>query len=115
GGGEGVAPGDDTAAVIVIVGGLHHVGDLLIGLGRDLVYQLAGQVSGGVEGVHHLGGAAIHDLQHFGAIQELAAHDKPKFFVVHVHNLRYVKFLLYVFHGGPLHSQARLIVHHKVG
>ena len=24
-------------------------------------------------------------------------------------------FYLYVFHGGPLHSQARLIVHHKVG
>ena len=46
-GAEGVAPGDDARAVLVIVGLAHHVGDLGVGLGGNFVDDFAGQIAGG--------------------------------------------------------------------
>ena len=82
---EGMAPGDDTRAVGVIVGFPHHVGNFLVGLGSDLVHDLAGQIAGGVQHLGHLGGTVGHGFQHFGAVQELTAHHKPEFIVLHTH------------------------------
>ena len=84
-GGEGVAPGDDAAAVLVVVGVLHHLGDLRVGLDGGLVHHLAGQVSALVQSVRHLGGPLGHGLQHLGAVQELAAYHKPEFAIFHIH------------------------------
>ncbi len=81
GGAEGVAPGDDAGAGIVIVGLLHHVGDLLVGLGGHLIDQLVGQLF--AELLRHLGGPGGHDLQHLRAVQVLTAHDEPKFILFH--------------------------------
>ena len=84
-----MAPGNDTGTLGVIVGLAHHIADLLVGLGSDLVDQLAGKVAGGIELVGHLLRTRCHGFEHFGAIEELAADDKPKF-----HILNHRKFLL---------------------
>ena len=55
--GEGVAPGHYAEAVLSAVGGLHYLGNLGVGLDRGLIYQLAGQFSGGAHALRHLGGA----------------------------------------------------------
>ena len=87
GGAEGVAPGDDARAGRLIVGLAHHVGDLLLRLGGHLVDHLAGELSGRVHPVGHLGGAAGDGFQHFGAIEELAADHKPEFILLHAHGV----------------------------
>ena len=84
-GGEGVAPGDDAAALLVVVGVLHHLGDLGVRLHGGLVYHLAGQVAGGVQRICHLGGPLSHCLQHLGTVQKLTAYNKPELTVFHIH------------------------------
>ena len=82
---EGVAPGDDARTAGVVVGLAHHVGNLLVGLGRDLVDHPAGQIARGVQQIRHLGGTAGHGLQHLGSVQKLTAHHKPEFIFLHTH------------------------------
>ena len=81
GGGEGVAPGDDTGAGIVVVGLLDHVGDLLVALGGDLVDQGIGQRLAQL--IRHLRGPNGHCLQHILAIQGLTAYYEPKLHIFH--------------------------------
>ena len=83
--GEGVAPGDDAGALLVVVRLADDVGDLLVGLRGDLVDQLAGQVAGGVQRVGHLRGALSDGLKDLRAVEELAADDEPEFVLLHAH------------------------------
>ena len=84
-GAEGVAPGHDTGAGGVVVCLAHHVGNFLVGLGGDLVDQLAGQAAGGVQRLGHFGGAGGHRLQNLRPVEELAAHHEPEFILFHAH------------------------------
>ena len=52
----------------IVVGLAHDVGDLLVGLGRHLVDELAGQLAGSVELLCHLGGALRHGFKDLGPI-----------------------------------------------
>ena len=54
GGGESVHPGDDAGALLVVVGGFHHVLHLLAAVGRAFIDHLDGEVATGVEAFHHL-------------------------------------------------------------
>ena len=83
--GEGVAPGHNAQAVIVMVGILHDLGDLCIGFHGCLIHQLAGQNAAIRHFLGHLCAAGGHRFQHLGAIQELAAYYEPKFFLLHIH------------------------------
>ena len=74
---EGVAPGDDSGAGIVIVGLSDHAGNLLVGLGSHFVDEGIGQDF--TEFLRHLRRPRGYGFQHIGAIQRLAAHNKPKF------------------------------------
>ena len=74
-----MAPGDNAGAGVVIVGFLYHVGDLLAGLGGDLVDEGIGQDA--AELLRHFGGPGGHGVQHLGAVQELTADNEPELHV----------------------------------
>ena len=100
GGREGVAPGDDAAALVVVVGLLDYIGNLLVGLGGDLIDQLAGQVTGGIHLLHHLGGTLGYRFQDLGTVQKLAAYHKPKLSLFHIHDT------ITSFHISPAYRRA---------
>ena len=54
GGAEGVHPGDDTYALLVIVGGLHYSLNLLTAVGSTFINYLNGDVAALVQAVNHL-------------------------------------------------------------
>ena len=54
GGAEGVHPGDDTYALAVIVGSLHHGLNLIAAVGSTFIYYLNGDVTALVQTINHL-------------------------------------------------------------
>ena len=80
-----MAPGDDAAAVVVVVGLFDDIGNFLVSLGGQLINQLAGQVSRSVQLIRHFSGPGSHNLQNLRAIQKLAAYYKPKLLIIHIH------------------------------
>ena len=85
GGREGVAPGDDTGAGIVVIGLLHNVRNLGIGHGRDLINQRIGQALAHFLG--HFLGPLCHGFQNLRPIKGLRADNKPKFVVIQIWTL----------------------------
>ena len=74
---EGVAPGDDSGALVPVIGLFDHVGDLLVGLGRDFIHQRVRKNLTQLR--RHLFGAGVHGVQHVLPVQKLTADDEPKF------------------------------------
>ena len=80
--GEGVAPGDDAAAAVVVVGVAHYAGNLSVRLDRGLIDQRAREQAAGRHPLRHLAGALVDGFEHFGAVQELAADHEPELLVI---------------------------------
>ncbi len=74
---EGVHPGDDSHALLVVVGGLHHGLDLLAGIGRALIDNLHGNDAGGVQALDHFLAVAVHLDDCVATVQELRSGDPP--------------------------------------
>ena len=78
---KSVAPGNQAAAFLLIIGLPHNCGNLFSGFGGSLVYQRIWQPFRQIS--RHLPCPGVHRFQHFRSIKGLAADDKPEFVVFH--------------------------------
>ena len=85
---EGVHPGHDADALLVVVGLLHHVLDLLGTVDRSLVDNLDGYDALVVQAVNHLLRVSVDNLHGLASIEQLCASHPPnlKLFKCFHHN-----------------------------
>ena len=81
GGGEGVAPCDDTGAAVVKVCLFYYLGDLSVAHCGDFIFKGVGQL--GAHLLRHLGGALCNGFQNFFAVEILRAHHEPELVITH--------------------------------
>ena len=79
GGREGVHPGDDADAAVVVVGGLHHGFHFLAGVGRALIDYLDGQAAGVVQSLDHFVAVGVYRHYRVATVEELCSGDEPYF------------------------------------
>ena len=77
GGGEGVHPGDDADALLLVVRGLHHGLDLLAGVGGTLIDDLDGNVARRIQAFHHFLGMSVDGDHRISAVEELRTGHPP--------------------------------------
>ena len=79
---EGVHPGDDTYALVVVVGSLHHILYLLGTVGCAFIDHLDGDDATVVQTGHHLLGVSINCNNGVTSIEELCTSYPPNLIIV---------------------------------
>ena len=86
---EGVHPGDDTDALLIVVGGLHHGFHFLAAVGSAFVNHFNGDVAALVESGHHILGVCVYLYHGVASIEQLCTSHPPNLEIVErfVHKL----------------------------
>ena len=79
GGREGVHPGDDTCALLVVVGSEHDLLHFLGAVGRALIYNLHGDIAALVQSGNHFLGVSVDSYDSITSIEQLCTSHPPKF------------------------------------
>ena len=82
GGREGVHPGDDAHALVVVVGGLHHGFHFLAAVGGAFVHHLDGDDAAVVQSVDHLFRMGVNGHHGVASVEELCACYPPNLVIL---------------------------------
>ena len=87
---EGVHPGNDTYALLVVVGSQHYLLYFLRAVGCTFIYNLNGDVTRGVQTLYHLLRVTVNGNYCVASVQELCASYPPNFVVLKCFHYRII-------------------------